>query len=95
MIVFGLAAGFIRRSVAGLIGRPLFPDVCAKNRKWFREPPELFRSTKLDETLAEKPWRSQAVRPGAINSQQLLLDQWPISIAAKVAGNWIGTGDPL
>jgi hypothetical protein len=44
-------AGSARRLVGPRDNRRLFPDICAKNGKWFRRAEELFR--RLDRT---KQW---------------------------------------
>jgi hypothetical protein len=50
---FGLPS-LSRRFVAGIDSQPVFPDVCAKSRKWFHRRRELFRRRQLDETIRRK-----------------------------------------
>jgi len=42
-------------SLGSLNNQMLFPDICTKSGKWFREAGELFRRRGCDETLRQKP----------------------------------------
>jgi hypothetical protein len=48
-----LVAGAARRSRCRLDSQALFPDVCAKNEKWFRGAADLFRGDTPDEIIAK------------------------------------------
>jgi len=45
---------FDRRLVAPLDNQVLFPDICTKSGKWFRDGGELFRRGGAGETLGQK-----------------------------------------